>query len=41
MDMKLEVVVVPVSDIDQSKEFYRELTGRSPVRRRLMPHLAS
>jgi catechol 2,3-dioxygenase-like lactoylglutathione lyase family enzyme len=28
MDMKLEVVVVPVSDVDQSKEFYKALGWR-------------
>jgi catechol 2,3-dioxygenase-like lactoylglutathione lyase family enzyme len=28
MDMKLEVVVVPVSDVDQSKEFYKSLGWR-------------
>jgi catechol 2,3-dioxygenase-like lactoylglutathione lyase family enzyme len=27
MDMKLEVVVVPVSDIDRAKEFYRQKLG--------------
>ena len=27
MDMKLEVVVVPVSDIDRAKEFYAEKLG--------------
>ena len=25
VDMKLEVVVVPVSDVDRAKEFYRRL----------------
>jgi catechol 2,3-dioxygenase-like lactoylglutathione lyase family enzyme len=25
MDMKLEVVVVPVSDVDRAKRFYEEL----------------
>ncbi len=28
MDMKLEVVVVPVSDVDRSKEFYKALGWR-------------
>jgi catechol 2,3-dioxygenase-like lactoylglutathione lyase family enzyme len=28
MDMKLEVVVVPVSDVDRSKEFYKSLGWR-------------
>jgi catechol 2,3-dioxygenase-like lactoylglutathione lyase family enzyme len=28
MDMKLEVVVVPVSDVDQAKEFYKSLGWR-------------
>ena len=27
MDMKLEVVVVPVSDVDRSKAFYSERCG--------------
>ena len=27
MDMKLEVVVVPVSDVDRAKEFYAEKCG--------------
>jgi catechol 2,3-dioxygenase-like lactoylglutathione lyase family enzyme len=28
IDMKLEVVTVPVSDVDQSKRFYRSLGWR-------------
>ena len=28
MDMKLEVVVVPVSDVDKAKDFYQGLGGR-------------
>ena len=36
IDMKLEVVVIPVSDVDRAKEFYRRLGWRldvdSPVR---------
>jgi catechol 2,3-dioxygenase-like lactoylglutathione lyase family enzyme len=28
MDMKLEVVVIPVSDVDRAKEFYTELGWR-------------
>ena len=28
MDMKLEVVVLPVSDVDQAKEFYKALGWR-------------
>ena len=28
MDMKLEVVVVPVSDVDRSKQFYKSLGWR-------------
>ncbi|KQX64137.1 VOC family protein [Streptomyces sp. Root1310] len=28
MDMKLEVVVVPVSDVDRAKRFYRQLDWR-------------
>ena len=28
MDMKLEVVVIPVSDVDRAKEFYRKLGWR-------------
>src|SRR5271154_2106250 len=27
-DMKLEVIVIPVSDVDRSKEFYRKLGWR-------------
>ncbi|MFI8346180.1 VOC family protein [Streptomyces sp. NPDC085596] len=27
MDMSLEVVVLPVSDVDRAKEFYRDLVG--------------
>jgi catechol 2,3-dioxygenase-like lactoylglutathione lyase family enzyme len=27
MDLRLEVVVVPVSDVDRAKEFYRERVG--------------
>ena len=25
MDMKLEVLVIPVSDVDRAKEFYKKL----------------
>jgi hypothetical protein len=35
MDMKLEVVVVPVSDVDKAKDFYwfvQEITTRLPGR---------
>jgi catechol 2,3-dioxygenase-like lactoylglutathione lyase family enzyme len=28
MDMKLEVVVIPVSDVDRAKEFYTSLGWR-------------
>ena len=28
MDMKLEVVVVPVSDVDRAKQFYKALGWR-------------
>jgi catechol 2,3-dioxygenase-like lactoylglutathione lyase family enzyme len=31
VDMKLEVVVVPVSDVDRAKEFYRRLGWREDV----------
>jgi catechol 2,3-dioxygenase-like lactoylglutathione lyase family enzyme len=31
MDMKLEVVVVPVSDVDRAKDFYRRLGFREDV----------
>lgn len=31
MDLKLEVVVVPVSDVDRAKEFYRRLGFREDV----------
>ena len=31
VDMKLEVVVIPVSDIDRAKEFYRKLGWRQDV----------
>lgn len=30
MDMKLEVVVVPVSDVDRAKAFYSEKVGFKP-----------
>ena len=30
MDYKLELVAVPVSDVDQAKEFYVELAGFLP-----------
>ncbi|CAM5645291.1 hypothetical protein [Streptomyces canarius] len=37
MDMKLEIVVVPVADVDRAKDFYTALgwssTGTSPPRR--------
>ena len=32
MDMKLEVVVVPVSDVDKAKAFVQEVTTRLPGR---------
>jgi hypothetical protein len=32
VDMKLEVVVVPVSDVDKAKEFYQGLGWRLPGR---------
>ena len=28
VDMKLEIVVIPVSDVDRAKEFYRRLVSR-------------
>jgi len=28
VDMKVEVLVIPVSDVDRAKEFYRRLGGR-------------
>ena len=31
MDMKLEVVVVPVSDVDRAKDFYKRLRFREDV----------
>jgi len=31
MDLKLEVVVVPVSDVDRAKEFYKRLTFREDI----------
>ena len=31
MDLKLEVVVVPVSDVDRAKEFYRRLGFREDI----------
>ena len=31
MDMKLEVVVVPVSDVDRAKEFYKRMGWREDV----------
>ena len=31
MDMKLEVVVVPVSDVDRAKEFYKRMGFREDV----------
>jgi catechol 2,3-dioxygenase-like lactoylglutathione lyase family enzyme len=31
MDMKLEVVVIPVSDVDRAKEFYKKLGWRLDV----------
>jgi catechol 2,3-dioxygenase-like lactoylglutathione lyase family enzyme len=31
LDMKLEVIVVPVSDVDRAKEFYRKLGWREDV----------
>ena len=31
MDMKLEVVVIPVSDIDRAKEFYKRLGCREDI----------
>ena len=31
MDMKLEVVVVPVSDVDRAKQFYKQLGFREDV----------
>ncbi len=31
MDMKLEVVVVPVSDVDRAKEFYKRLGFREDI----------
>jgi hypothetical protein len=34
VDMKLEVVVIPVSDVDRAKRFYGELGWRLDARRR-------
>jgi catechol 2,3-dioxygenase-like lactoylglutathione lyase family enzyme len=31
MDMKLEVVVVPVSDVDRAKDFYKRLGFREDI----------
>ena len=31
MDMKLEVVIVPVSDVDRAKEFYKRLGFREDI----------
>ena len=31
MDMKLEVVVVPVSDVDRAKDFYKRLRFREDI----------
>ena len=31
MDMKLEIVVVPVSDVDRAKEFYKRLGFREDI----------
>src|SRR5271166_6912328 len=31
LDMKVEVIVIPVSDVDRSKEFYRRLGWRLDV----------
>jgi catechol 2,3-dioxygenase-like lactoylglutathione lyase family enzyme len=31
VDMKVEVVVIPVSDVDRAKEFYRRLRWRLDV----------
>ena len=31
LDMKLEVVIIPVSDIDRAKEFYKKLGWRLDV----------
>ena len=31
MDLKLEVVVVPVSDVDRAKEFYGSLGFREDI----------
>jgi hypothetical protein len=31
MDMKLEVVVIPVSDVDRAKEFYKKIGWRLDV----------
>jgi catechol 2,3-dioxygenase-like lactoylglutathione lyase family enzyme len=31
MDMKLEVVVIPVSDVDRAKEFYKRLGWREDI----------
>ena len=28
VDMKLEIVVIPVSDVDRAKEFYRKIGWR-------------
>ena len=28
IDMKLEVIIIPVSDVDRAKEFYSELAWR-------------
>jgi predicted lactoylglutathione lyase len=31
MEMKLEVVVVPVSDVDRAKKFYKQLGFREDI----------
>jgi len=31
MDLKLEVVVIPVSDVDRAKEFYKRLGFREDI----------
>ena len=35
VDMKLEAVIIPVSDVDRSKSFYSSLGWRHPPMRRV------
>ena len=40
VDLKLEVVVIPVSDVDRAKAFYRGLGWRSEEHTSELSHLA-